>query len=429
MLHFGAVRLDSNASGLTLKKESTRSQWHKQAVLEGNTKLGTVKQAPNATTDVRFFKGKGGFAAIVTTNDLRFIALPGSHIELPDTILDLPGTEIPASATPASALLNQVSGPVQKVTDQAMILGAGLATRFEPVSGDSTGFPKPGVPLVGNDSVIVNIARQLERHGIRKIVVNTFYMPDVIKKQLQQDVPNVQFIFVDENKPSGTAGGLVKGLENGAVDQGKPILIVQGDAVTDADFSHLLNAHDQNKAKITIGVQPVGDDELSNVAILKTDRAGSDGESGRILDYVEKPGKDPLLMQRVGNARLGSIGFYVLAPEVYKEFETQGKQAFAQGNIFDYAMDFFPSQLNRADVKMWAEKVAGYWGDIGNPKQYVSTVKDILAGKLKLPMPQNLKDYYDQGAIFWPGAKQLAEQEKAQVRGNVIAAKKPEIIA
>lgn len=420
MLSFGAVSVQSaQGPALTLQPAERRGDWQTRYVKEfdsGKT-LGQVSQADNAATDVRFYNGKGGFCAIVSTDDLTYIALPGSRIELPDTRLTLPGAPIVGSAQKASS--SGFSGQPQQVTKQAMILGAGLATRFEPVSGDTTGLPKPGVPLAGGDSVIVMLAKHLARHGIEKIIVNTYYMPDRLKEQLIGKVPGLTFEFIDEAEPSGTAGGLVKALQTGAVDRGQPILVMQGDAVTDADLSLLLNAHRQNKARVTLGVQPVSDEDVSKVAIVRTDRSGADGESGVVSAYQEKP-----TLAEAGDSRLGSIGFYVLSPEVFSVFERQGKRQFGKGRIFDYACDFFPRML-KTGRKIWAQRVPGYWSDIGRPDQYLAVVRDIAAGKVNIPLPPKVAEFFDNGIAYWPGTRKKAAQSGARLQGNIVVAGKP----
>lgn len=436
-LRFGAITLENQTDkkvqlSNAKDKQSAKAGWESKELWALDAKSGQkdrvaiARQAKDAKTDVKFFQGKGGFSAIVSTDDLNYIALPGSRIELPDTLVELPGA--PIEGTSAVSASNLKPAPLQTATDQAMILGAGLATRFEPVSGVTTGFPKPGVPLVGEESVIVGIARQLQKHGIKKIIVNTHYMPETVMQQLKTGVPGMTFIFMDERKLLGTAGGMVEALAQGKVDRKKPILIMQGDAVTDIDLSRLINVHQQTGAKVTIGVQPVDESELDKVGILKTDKSGADGVSGRIEAYIEKPGLDPAKLEQVGDSRMGNIGFYVLSPDVYTRFVRQGKKQFRQGKLFDYSLDFFPNMLRKGPASrpmMWAQKLEGYWNDIGNPKHYFAVVKDIFNGKLNLPLPADIKQFFDNGVIFWPGTKAKVEKAGADVSGNVIVANKP----
>jgi NDP-sugar pyrophosphorylase family protein len=314
-----------------------------------------------------------------------------------------------------------------------MILGAGLATRFEPISGDTTGYPKPGVPLVGEDSVIVSIAKHLRRHGFTRILVNTFYKPDCLKQQLQA-IPGIEVVFIDEAAPSGTAGGLAQALEQGKVDRNKPIFIIQGDAMTDADLSFLTNTHQSREAAVTIGGQIVSDEDVNKFGIIETDASGGDGQSGNITSFKEKPS-----LEEAGNSRFANSGFYLLSPEVLDLFLERWNAAKKNQALYDYAQDFFPAVLKAIQeerltsrqtgrpMQFWAQALGGYWSDMGNPTQYVESVRDAYSGKLEIALPQNLTDYYENGIIYWPGAKALAEKEKAQLFGNIIVAKRCQV--
>lgn len=376
--------------------------------------LATVSQAENATTQVHFLKAKGGFFAIVQTEALTYLALPGSQLQLPDTLLNLPGDLPPGRLNPGSSSSKNMQP--QQVTDQAMILGAGLASRFVPVSGDLTGYAKPSVPLLGEDSVIVTLARHLQHHGIRRVLVNTFYMPEILKEQLNR-LSGLEIVYIDEDKPSGTAGGLLKALDTSLVDRDKPILIMQGDAVTDADLSFLLNTHSTELPLATIGVKHISDEEVSQMAIVVTDGVGKDGESGFVQSFKEKPA-----IEEVGSNRLASIGFYVLSPGVLDEFQSIGTAYRQKVGEFDYAFHFFPALLENHAQPIYACMLPQpfYWSDIGRPDQYIETVRDIYAGKLQLDLPVEKDRYFENGIIYWSNARDKSKSESAALKGNMI---------
>jgi NDP-sugar pyrophosphorylase family protein len=458
-VRFGAVHLahqNGATEGMGLKAAvSPQPQWQAHDVVSFDTKkpLAHVSQSKNAKTHVQFFNGKGGFSAIVYADNLRMIALPGSHIELPDTVLDLPGKRIEGSE-----VINDAEGapqPVQTITKQAMIMGAGLATRFEPIAGDVTGVAKPSAPLAGKDSVIVSIARQLYQHGIRHIIINTYYKPDLLKKQMnafnkelvQRGLEPVRLTYADEKAPSGDAGGLLVALQNhkNVLNPKEPLLTVYGDSVTaDVDFSALINAARQHGAKITIGAKRVEDKDLKNYGIAVTDRSGPDGESGRIEEFVEKPAlpeKDgPSVaekMKRVGNSRLASTGIYVFSPEVFKDYEEQATAFQKEGKLFGFAHHMFPAVMKKYkdDNPMWAERIRGYWTDIGNPAQYVATIRDAMNGKLGPELAAKVKKQVDaKGVIYWPGTRKKVEQLRSiaqyegspfKLEGNIVVANAP----
>jgi NDP-sugar pyrophosphorylase family protein len=388
---------------------------------ESGQSIATLSQSPDSTIKVHFLKAKGGVFSIVHTTRLVYLLLPGSQLQLPGLLLNMSG-ELPAGRlNPGSS--NQQQFTAQAVTDQAMILGAGLASRFVPVSGDLTGFAKPSVPLIGNDSVIVTLAKHLYRHGIRKLLVNTFYMPDILKAQLDS-LGDIQITYIDEDKPSGTAGGLLKAIDSGLLDMTKPILIMQGDAVTDADLSALLSTHQDKQSLATIGVKHVQDDEVSQMAIVITDQSGPDGESGYVLSFREKP-----TLAEAGDNRLASIGFYVLSPQVLADFSRIGKVHWDQSGEYDYAFHFFPALIEEHPGSLYAHMLAQpfYWSDIGRPDQYLATVRDIYEGKVRLALPENASQYFTHGVVYWDDAQQLAALEDAEPTGNMIVFKRRKI--
>ncbi len=304
-----------------------------------------------------------------------------------------------------------------------------MATRFEPVSGDTTGYPKPGVPLAGEDSVIGVIAKHLRHHGFNRILINTFYKPDCLKKQLL-DLQNLEIVYIDEDAPSGTAGGLAKALEQGLVDRTKPIFIIQGDAITDADLSYLMRIHEERGAAVTIGGQIVSDEDVHKFGIIETDAAGGDEQSGNITSFKEKPS-----LEQAGRSRFANSGFYILSPEVYDLFLEGWRKSQANNKIYDYAQDFFPLVLQAVQqgkilnaktgqpMPFWAQAVGGYWNDIGNPTQYLEAVRDVYTAKVRVDLPEDVTHYYDRGVMFWPGAKSIAEAQQARLFGNVIVAR------
>ena len=400
--------------------------------------LGHITQSPTGLHQVELFWGKGGFMGLITSPlGVKYFVLPGGSVQVQGTAIHLEGSPITSNATKARTAHQPIIPQQHSV--QASILGAGLATRFERISGDSTDYSKPAVPVVGHRSVIECIANGLATHGFTHLLVNTYFKPVSLKHNLSRcDAKQVQYI--DESEPSGTAGGLRKMLTDpqfaGLLDETKPLLIVQGDSVTDADFSSLMDAHMAHDALVTIGCQPVAEKDVDKFGIIVTDQSGVDGQSGRIIGFQEKPKLEE------AKSRLGNTGFYIFSPQSYPiikaayEHLLQTTQKTAQANqqpipaevAMDFALDVFPAMLkftqeNPSVGAFWAQTVSGYWSDIGNPSQYLETVHDVYAGKVNFPLPENLSDYYRDGVIFWEGAAANADQEGAQLQGNVVVAK------
>jgi NDP-sugar pyrophosphorylase family protein len=432
------IRLNSiiDANRLHLKPLDGPTQyeiWDNQT----QKRLGTVRQASDSTHEVELFFGKGGFMAMITSpKGLRYFALPGSSIEVQSVALTLEGN--PITSNPDKKPSAQKAPTAQTHTQQATILGAGLATRFERISGDSTHYSKPAVPLVGQCSVIECIANQLAAQGFSHLIINTYFKPESLKTSLKRSIAE-QIDYIDEAEPSGTAGGLRKMLTDpqyaDLMDLSKPLLVVQGDSVTDASFSELMEAHVRNGALVTIGCQEVAEKDVDKFGIVVTDRSGTDGLSGKITGFQEKP------KLKEAKSRLGNTGFYIFSPqafplvkEIYEALLKKAQErALQQGQpipkeiLLDFATDIFPEILSRSQAEpslgpFWAQAVEGYWSDIGNPIQYIESIHDLYAGKVNIALPQDTHRYYREGIIYWEGAAELADREGASLKGNVVVA-------
>ena len=84
---------------------------------------------------------------------------------------------------------------------------------------------------------------------------------------------------------------------------------------------------------------------------------------------------------------------------------------------------------------MWAERLRGYWSDIGNPSEYIATVKDIRNGKLNAEAAAKVKENIDeQGVLYWPNTRANVEDLRSQAQsegspfhleGNIVVANTP----
>lgn len=399
--------------------------------------LGRLNQLENATHTVELFWGKGGFMGMVTSPmGGHYFALPGSSVCVGGVELSLAGQ--PITGNPAKQPSEPKTHTPQTHSIQATILGAGLATRFERISGDSTHYSKPAVPLAGHCSVIECIANRLVAHGFRNIIVNTFFKPESLMASLGR-CQEGQVAYIHEAEPSGTAGGLRKMLIDPQyqplLDMRQPLLVVQGDSVTDADFSALMEAHIAQDALLTIGCQWIDAQDVDKFGIIVTDQSAADGQSGKILAFQEKPKREE------AKSRLANTGFYIFSPrsfpmivEIYNDALATAQQKARQAGVpvpaevaLDFAMDIFPVILRRSLTQpelgaFWAQKVDGYWSDIGNPVQYLETIHDLYAGKVQIPLPAEKSLYYRDGIVYWEGAQAMAEAEQAVLQGNVLVA-------
>jgi NDP-sugar pyrophosphorylase family protein len=415
-------------SGILLPSQDL---WETRTVFDqgqDKTPLATVKQAKDSEVDVSFFQGKRGNNVVVKTPNATYIALPGCKLVFPDTEIDLPGEKLVGKLNSSAPDTGDTTP--QTITKQAMLLCGGLSSRFEPVSGPNTNLPKPAVEILEDESIAKNIINHLKAHGFTKVIVHTFYLREQVKKALES-VEGVEIQYLDDPHASGSAGGLFKALKNGMVDKNQDILILAGDAVTNGNLSDLVRAHKANDSSVTIGVQQVGDEDVNQFGIIQTDDPSGVG-SGEIISFLEKPS-----LADAGPNRLGSTGIYVLSPKSYETFLKLGEDILdaeqdtpIEKRIYDYGMNFLPTWLkNKLEhaltsngKHMWAERLKGYWNDVGNPIDYLRTIRDMAEGKMGAETAARAQQCFQDGVMLWKGAAAKAQSDAVQVEGNVIVA-------
>jgi NDP-sugar pyrophosphorylase family protein len=398
-----------------------------------STVLGSAQGQWPAGYSVEAYSSKGGYVILLHSPlGLTYFVMPGASVQGNTFKLTLAGnlwqnTQAKlavASHTPAMVTLDH---PVR----QAMILGAGIGTRILPLTETWTGLAKPSLPLDGQHSVIGRLVHHLAQFGLEHCYVNTFFAaPSVCAAlDLATQETNTQWHNLPEARATGTAGGLVQLLQHPerypTFDATQPLLIVQGDAVTNADFGLLIKAHQQHQPLVTIGCQIVSDEDVDKFGIIATQtNADATDPSGVVTHFIEKP-----TLAEAGDYRLGSTGFYVLSPQVlplllqrYTELlaQQQAQQTQAGEPVtdelkeFDFAHHVFPWLLAQHPDSLRAQAVGGYWCDIGNPYQYVETLIHLAEGGIPL-LPAAAVDEtgYDAeaGVVYWPNAKALADSD------------------
>lgn len=156
---------------------------------------------------------------------------------------------------------------------QVVILAGGEGSRLRPYT---TVLPKPLLP-VGDYPIIDIIIRQLKAQGFEHIAISTGYLADLIKAYCEDGRKwGIKIAYIKEDQPLGTAGALKL-----VHDLADDFLVINGDILTDLNFSNVLSFHSQNKALGTISVIE---------RVVKTDFGVIEINDQDELDkYIEKP--------------------------------------------------------------------------------------------------------------------------------------------
>lgn len=208
----------------------------------------------------------------------------------------------------------------------------------------TTVLPKPLLPL-GDKPVLEHIIQQLAQQGLREIVLSVGYLGGLIEAYFGDGSKlGLSLDYVRENEPLGTVGP-IKLLERSE----EPFLVMNGDILSDFDFSALSRFHIKRAPLLTVATYKKD---------VKIDLGVLELEGDSITSYTEKP----ILHHAV------SMGIYCCSPNVL-EYIPNGKR-------FD--LPDLVNALIRDGQRVSSFRHHGYWLDIGRHEDY-QKAQDELA--------------------------------------------------
>jgi dTDP-glucose pyrophosphorylase len=228
---------------------------------------------------------------------------------------------------------------------QAVIMAGGQGTRLRPLT---EAVPKPMLP-VGGRPLMEIIIEQLQQLGIRQVSVATHYKPERIIEHFGDGRAfGVEISYVNEDRPLGTGGalGLMRPPDG-------PVLVINGDILTQVDFRAMLQFHGEYQAEMTVAVRRY--DVKVPYGVIECD--GS---------FVRQLKEKPQMLYLV------NAGIYLLEPSVY-ELIPSGKH-FNMTDLIQWLLD--------AGRPVVSFPICEYWLDIGHPADYVQAQNDVKNGKM-----------------------------------------------
>jgi NDP-sugar pyrophosphorylase family protein len=218
----------------------------------------------------------------------------------------------------------------------AAILAGGLGTRLRSVVDDR---PKVMAQVAGRP-FITHLLDQLADSGIRRVVLCTGYLADVVCNELGDEYQGMQLLYSVEESPLGTGGALRHAAE---LLTGDTVLVLNGDSYCHCSIGEFSAAWAASGARA--GMALVRVDDVARFGAVLTD------DSFRVESFVEKGGA-------VGPAWINA-GIYLLPVDLIRGIET-GR----------------PVSLERELIqRLVAEGLFGYhcpgpFIDIGIPEEY-----------------------------------------------------------
>jgi len=130
---------------------------------------------------------------------------------------------------------------------QAVVLAGGFGTRLRPLTND---IPKTML-AVGGKPLLESIVKGLQEAGIKRVNLATHYKSEMISEHFGDGRDfGVEIRYVNEDNPLGTAGALRL-----LSDSEEPLLIINGDILTQVDFRAMLDFHMDHHADMTVAVR------------------------------------------------------------------------------------------------------------------------------------------------------------------------------
>lgn len=130
-----------------------------------------------------------------------------------------------------------------------LLMAGGFGKRMMPLTKDT---PKPLLKI--NDIPILEIIiNKFIKYGFKNFFVSTHYKSNLIKKYFGNGKKwNINIKYLEEKKPLGTAGSLQLIPKS---DIKLPVLVMNGDVLTNINFKKLLKSHIKKNVAATICVR------------------------------------------------------------------------------------------------------------------------------------------------------------------------------
>lgn len=269
---------------------------------------------------------------------------------------------------------------------KAVIIAGGLGTRLRPLTYNT---PKPIVP-VANRPFIIHQIEHLIKHGVDEVIINLHYLSQEIKKILNDGRQwGIKIHYSIEEHPLGTAGA-VKNAEKFFDDE--PLVIFNGDVLTDINISKVLNFHRERRATVTLTLTEVEDPTPFGLILTNQD--------GRVTSFIEKPSWSMVTAKTI------NAGIYIVDPKIFRGVPANKSYSFER--------QLYPDLLT-AGEPIYGYLSSAYWIDIGNPEKYKEAHQAIMRGEVAVKIFGTRVD-----GKFWLGKETHPEASSRFIGSSIV---------
>jgi glucose-1-phosphate adenylyltransferase len=291
----------------------------------------------------------------------------------------------------------------------SIILGGGAGTRLYPLTKLRA---KPAVPVAGKYRLIDIPVSNCINSEIFKIYVLTQFNSASLNRHIARTYNFTGFsdgfveVLAAQQTPEnpnwfqGTADAVRQYLWLMEEWDAEEYLILSGDHLYRMDYRLFIQRHKETGADITLSVIPIDERRASDFGLMKID------DSGRVIDFSEKPKGDALTKMRVDTSVLGltkeqaqlqpyiaSMGIYVFKKDVLFKLLRESIERT------DFGKEIIPDASK--DYNVQAYLFDDYWEDIG-------TIEAFYHANLELTrQPQPPFSFYDEKAPIYTRPRYL----------------------
>lgn len=230
---------------------------------------------------------------------------------------------------------------IEEIPNSVFILAGGLGKRLGDLTKET---PKPMLK-VGGKPILKIILEGLKRHGFRKAYISVNFKSHIIENFFKDGADfGIEIEYIKEEIPMGTAGSLSL-LENKVEE---PLLIINGDILTNVDYGALLSFYSENKTEALVCSREY--DVQIPFGVLECD-----GEE--VISIREKPKKRFMV----------NAGIYLVSPSCL--------ELINKNEVLN--MPSFLERIIDSKMKVTTFPISEYWLDIGRLDDFKKANKEV----------------------------------------------------
>ncbi|MGD0517940.1 MAG: glucose-1-phosphate adenylyltransferase [Thermoguttaceae bacterium] len=305
-----------------------------------------------------------------------------------------------------------------------LVLGGGQGTRLYPLTKYRS---KPAVPVAGKYRLIDIPLSNCINSGLNRCYVITQFNSVSLHRHIRStynfdafdggfvEILAAQQTLDNANWYQGTADAVRQNLRYAEEPGIKNVLILSGDQLYRIDFRHMIAAHEQSGADVTIAAVPVHSEAASGLGIMRVD------DTGRVVGFLEKPkNKQELDLVRTdpqwidaqgmvsrGRDCLANMGIYLFGRQTLVD-------VLEKTDYRDFGKEVFPASIRTRHVQVYL--FDGYWEDIGTIKSFYQANLELVSGSASFDLVSPSAPIYSRPRFLPP-----TRVDGAAIKNSLIA--------